>query len=51
MTGDNPQPLPSGRHEDAVAALTGLVRALAEDESVRDTLQSILRLVLRAVPG
>jgi len=50
MTGDTPQLL-SERYGDAVAALTGLVRALAEDESVSDTLQSILKLVLRALPG
>jgi GAF domain-containing protein len=51
MTGDEPQASQSERYGDAVAALTGLVRALAEDESVRDTLQSILALVLRALPG
>jgi GAF domain-containing protein len=51
MRGDEPQAPDNERYGDAVAALTGLVRALAEDESVRDTLQSILALVLRAVPG
>jgi ANTAR domain/GAF domain len=50
MTGDEQQALPSERYGDAIAALTGLVRALAEDESVRSTLQSILALVLRAFP-
>jgi hypothetical protein len=51
MTGDEPPALLSERYGDAVAALTELARALAEDESVPETLQSILALVLRALPG
>jgi GAF domain-containing protein len=41
----------SERYQDAVASLSGLVRALAEDESVPETMQSILKLALRSVPG
>ncbi|HLQ52661.1 MAG TPA: GAF and ANTAR domain-containing protein [Streptosporangiaceae bacterium] len=41
----------SERYEDAVASLTELARTLAEDESVPETLQSILALMLRLVPG
>ena len=45
-------PAPPGeRYEDLVEALTVLSRTLAEDESVHDTLQSILTLALRLVPG
>ena len=40
-----------GRYEELVGSLTGLARALAEDESVQDTLKSILALTLRLVPG
>ena len=40
-----------GRYEELVGSLTGLARALAEDESVQDTLQSILALTLRLIPG
>ena len=36
---------------DAIASVTELARALAEDESVPETLQSILALILRLVPG
>jgi transcriptional regulator with GAF, ATPase, and Fis domain len=39
------------RYEELVGSLTGLARALAEDESVQDTLQSILALTLRLIPG
>jgi len=39
------------RYSDAVASFTELARALAEDESVPETLQSILALILRLVPG
>lgn len=41
----------SERYSDAVASLTELVRALAEDESVPQTMQSILKLALRTVPS
>jgi GAF domain-containing protein len=44
-------PQPGERYGDLVESLTDLVRALAESESVRDTLQSILALVLRFIPG
>jgi transcriptional regulator with GAF, ATPase, and Fis domain len=40
-----------GRYEELVGSLTGLARALAEDESVQDTVQSILALTLRLIPG
>jgi transcriptional regulator with GAF, ATPase, and Fis domain len=40
-----------GRYEELVGSLAGLARALAEDESVQDTLQSILALTLRLIPG
>jgi GAF domain-containing protein len=50
MTDDQSPALLSERHGDAIAALTELARALATDESVTDTLRSILALVLRAVP-
>jgi transcriptional regulator with GAF, ATPase, and Fis domain len=43
--------LPPERYEELVESLTELSRALTEDESVRDTLQSILALALRAVPS
>ena len=49
--GGEPPALLSERYQDAVAALSELVRALAEDESVPDTMQSILKLALRSVPG
>jgi GAF domain-containing protein len=39
------------RYSDAVASFTELARALAEDESVPEILQSILALILRLVPG
>ena len=39
------------RYSDAVASLAELTRALAEDESVPETLQSILALIRRLVPG
>jgi GAF domain-containing protein len=49
--GSEPSALLSERYQDAVASLTELVRALAEDQSVPETLQSILKLALRSVPG
>ncbi len=49
--GGEPPALLSERYQDAVASLSELVRALAEDESVPDTMQSILKLALRSVPG
>jgi transcriptional regulator with GAF, ATPase, and Fis domain len=51
MTGSQPPALLSERYGDAVAALTELARALAQDESVPAALQSILALILRALPG
>jgi GAF domain-containing protein len=45
-------PAPPGeRYEDLIEVFTVLSRTLAEDESVHDTLQSILTLALRLVPG
>ena len=45
-------PAPSGeRYEDLIEVFTVLSRTLAEDESVHDTLQSILTLALRLGPG
>src|ERR1700735_252304 len=46
-----PSELPGDRYEDLVRALTDLALTLTEDESVRDTLHSILALALRAVPA
>jgi hypothetical protein len=40
-----------GRYEELVGSLTGLAQALAEDESVLDTMRSILALTLRLIPG
>jgi len=51
VTVDEPPTLPSERYEDLVESLTALALTLTEDESVRDTLQSILALALRSVPG
>jgi transcriptional regulator with GAF, ATPase, and Fis domain len=51
MTGDQPPGLLSERYGDAVAALAELARALAQDQSVPAALQSILSLVLRALPS
>jgi transcriptional regulator with GAF, ATPase, and Fis domain len=51
MTADQPPGLLSERYEDAVAALAELAQALAQDQSVPAALQSILSLVLRALPG
>jgi transcriptional regulator with GAF, ATPase, and Fis domain len=39
------------RYEDVIESLTELAQTLTESESVRDILASILRLVLRSVPG
>jgi ANTAR domain/GAF domain len=51
MAADNESPaLLSERYQDAIASLSELIRALAEDESVPETMQSILKLVLRLVP-
>ena len=45
-------PVPPGeRYEDLVEAFTVLSGTLAEDESVHDTLQSILAMTLKLVPG
>ena len=45
-------PAPPGeRYEDLIEVFTVLSRTLAEDESVHDTLGSILALALRLVPG
>jgi transcriptional regulator with GAF, ATPase, and Fis domain len=46
-----PAPQLSERYGDLVESLTDLARALTETESVRDTLQSILALALRSIPG
>lgn len=44
--------MPSGeRYEDLIEVFTVLSRTLAGDESVHDTLRSILALALRLVPG
>jgi GAF domain-containing protein len=40
-----------GQYGELVESLTGLARALAEDESVRGTLQNILAMTLRLIPG
>lgn len=46
-----PSAVPGERYEELVGALTALALTLTEDESVRDTLHSILALALRAVPA
>jgi len=46
-----PPALPGERYEDLIEVFIVLSRTLAEDESVHDTLQSILALALRLVPG
>ena len=52
MAGKEPSGLElDDRYPDLVESLTELTRALTEDESVKDTLDSILRLALRSVPG
>jgi len=48
--GNEPSAPLSARYQDAIASLSELIRALAEDESVPETMQSILKLVLRSVP-
>jgi uncharacterized protein YigA (DUF484 family) len=49
---DEPQvPQLGARYGDLVESLTDLARTLTETESVRDTLQSILALALRSIPG
>ena len=51
MDQDMPPAPPGERYEDLIEVFTVLGRTLAEDESVHDTLQSILALALRLVPG
>lgn len=51
MSGDESPALLSERYGDAVTSLTELIRAQARDESVPETMQSILALVLRAIPA
>ena len=46
-----PTPQLGERYGDLVESLTDLARTLTETESVRETLQSILALALRFVPG
>jgi transcriptional regulator with GAF, ATPase, and Fis domain len=48
---DVPPTAPGERYEDLVEVFTVLGRTLAEDESVHDTLQSILALALKLIPG
>jgi GAF domain-containing protein len=50
-TQDLPPAAPGERYEDLIEVFTVLSRTLAEDESVQDTLQSILALALRLIPG
>ena len=51
MTPDGPPVLSGERYEDLVQSLTELALSLTRDESVRDTLRSILALALRSIPG
>ena len=51
MALDKNSPLTSERYEELVESLTALALTLTEDESVRDTLHSILALALRTIPG
>ena len=51
MHDEPPVPPVSARYGDLVESLTDLARTLTETESVRDTLQSILALALRSIPG
>ena len=52
VANDEPQlPQLGERYGDLVESLTDLARMLTETESVRDTLQSILALALRSIPG
>jgi transcriptional regulator with GAF, ATPase, and Fis domain len=46
-----PAPQLGERYSDLIESLTDLARTLTETESVRDTLQSILALALRSIPG
>ena len=48
---DEPDPQPGERYGDLVESLADLARTLTETESVRETLQSILALALRFIPG
>jgi transcriptional regulator with GAF, ATPase, and Fis domain len=47
---DTPAALP-GRYEELIGSLAGLARVLAEDDSIEETLQGILTLSVRLVPG
>ncbi len=51
MEQQQPPSPPGERYEDLIEVFTVLSRTLAEDESVQDTLASILALALRLVPG
>jgi transcriptional regulator with GAF, ATPase, and Fis domain len=51
IASDKPSTLPGERYEQLVETLTALALTLTEDESVRDTLRSILALALRSIPG
>ncbi len=51
VTHEDATALPGERYEDLIESLTELSQALAQDESVPETLQSILALALRLVPG
>ncbi|HEY5355941.1 MAG TPA: GAF and ANTAR domain-containing protein [Streptosporangiaceae bacterium] len=51
MEQEQPTALPGERYEDLIEVFTVLSRTLAEDESVHDTLESILALALRLAPG
>ena len=51
VTEENAAALPGERYEDLLGSLTELSRALAEDETIPETLNSILALALRLVPG
>jgi uncharacterized protein YigA (DUF484 family) len=48
---EEPDPQAGERYGDLVESLTDLARTLTETESVRETLQSILALALRFIPG
>lgn len=50
LSAESPE-LPGERYEDLAEALVELVTTLTEEESVRDTVDSILALALRLVPG
>jgi hypothetical protein len=48
---ETPSSLIGERYGDLVESLTDLARTLTENESVRDTLESILALALRSIPA